>query len=50
MVATELGKVIHEFVIQFRDEELVAMVCKMDCGRDGFIDVEEFVKLNKLGF
>ena len=30
------------------DEELMAMMHEVDCDKDKFINVKEFVKLNKL--
>lgn len=46
--AGELGEVLRALGIKSTDEELDAMVREVDCDKDGFIDVQEFVQLNKL--
>ncbi|KAG0576460.1 hypothetical protein KC19_5G081900 [Ceratodon purpureus] len=46
--AAELGEVLRALGIKSTDEELDAMVREVDCDKDGFIDVQEFVQLNKL--
>ncbi|XP_073390309.1 uncharacterized protein [Physcomitrium patens] len=46
--ATELGQVLRVLGISSTDEELAAMVREVDCDSDGFIDLDEFAKLNKM--
>lgn len=46
--ATELGQVLRVLGIRSTDEELAAMVREVDCDSDGFIDLDEFAKLNKM--
>lgn len=46
--AVELGLVLRSLGIASTHEELDAMVREVDCDNDGFIDLGEFVKLNKL--
>lgn len=46
--ATELGQVLRSVGIASTHEELVAMVHEVDCDNDGFIDLAEFIQLNKL--
>lgn len=46
--ATELGQVLRSLGIASTHEELEAMVREVDCDNDGFIDLGEFIKLNKL--
>ena len=46
--AVELGEVLRSIGIASTHEELEAMVREVDCDNDGFIDLGEFIKLNKL--
>lgn len=46
--ALELGQVLRSLGIASSHEELEAMVREVDCDNDGFIDLGEFIKLNKL--
>jgi calcium-binding protein CML len=46
--AVELGLVLRSLGIASSHEELEAMVREVDCDNDGFIDLGEFIKLNKL--
>jgi len=46
--AVELGQVLRSLGIASTDEELEAMVREVDCDNDGFIDLGEFIMLNKL--
>jgi len=46
--ATELGQVLRSVGIASTHEELEAMVREVDSDNDGFIDLEEFIQLNKL--
>lgn len=46
--SSELGEVLRALGIETSDEELHAMVSEVDCDKDGFIDLDEFVQLNKM--
>jgi Ca2+-binding EF-hand superfamily protein len=46
--AVELGQVLRTLGIASTHEELEAMVREVDCDNDGFIDLGEFIMLNKL--
>ena len=45
-MTSELKEVWSMLGIHSVDEELMAMVCKVDCNQEGFIDIEELVNLN----